>query len=174
LSVSGRHEPVESQAGRFTPDIRSIAFRQRPIDLRIPGHRHGFKTGRGATRDAWNRGQFDIRELAKKTHRGFEGRALQGLHTGGRCFEYRGTPIEDPLRTDSYGRPQIVGVKLEIHPEQAGVVKGIFADYAAGNSITTTAKKLNAEGIKSPAPHRGQRHPLWVPSAISVMLHNDR
>jgi site-specific DNA recombinase len=37
-----------------------------------------------------------IKELAKKTHRGVEGRALQGLHTGGRCFGYRSVPIEDP------------------------------------------------------------------------------
>lgn len=76
-----------------------------------------------------------IRELAKKTHRGVEGRALQGFHTGGRCFGYRSTPIEDPTRTDNYGRPQILGVKLEVHPEQAAVVRRIFADYAAGDSL---------------------------------------
>jgi site-specific DNA recombinase len=115
-----------------------------------------------------------IRELAKKTHRGVEGRALQGLHTGGRCFGYRSAPIEDPTRTDSYGRPLILGVKLDIHPEQAAVVGRIFADYAAGDSITTIAKRLNAEGVASPAPYRGQRHPSWAPSAISVMLHNER
>jgi DNA invertase Pin-like site-specific DNA recombinase len=40
-----------------------------------------------------------IRELAKKVHRGVEGRALQGLHTGGRCFGYRSVPIEDGTRT---------------------------------------------------------------------------
>jgi DNA invertase Pin-like site-specific DNA recombinase len=114
-----------------------------------------------------------IQELAKKTHRGVEGRALQGFHTGGRCFGYRTVPIEDPTRTDSYGRPQIVGVKLEVHPEQAPIVRRIFADYGAGDSIKTIAKKLNAEGVTSPAPHRGQRHPSWAPSAISVMLHNE-
>ena len=115
-----------------------------------------------------------IRELAKKTHRGVEGRALQGFHTGGRCFGYRSTPIEDPTRTDSYGRPQILGVKLEVHPEQAAIVRRIFADYAAGDSLKTIAKRLNAEGIATPAPYRGQSHPSWAPSAISVMLHNDR
>jgi DNA invertase Pin-like site-specific DNA recombinase len=115
-----------------------------------------------------------IKELSKKTHRGVEGRALQGFHTGGRCFGYRSVPIEDQTRTDTYGRPQIVGVKLEVHPEQAAIVRRIFADYAAGDSITTIAKRLNAEGVPSPAPYRGQRHPSWAPSAISVMLHNDR
>jgi site-specific DNA recombinase len=44
-----------------------------------------------------------IRELAKKTHRGVEGKALQGLHTGGRCFGYRSALIEDQTHTDSYG-----------------------------------------------------------------------
>jgi len=115
-----------------------------------------------------------IQELAKKTHRGVEGRALQGFHTEGRCFGYRSVPIEDPTRTDSYGRPKIVRVRLEVHPEQAPIVRRIFPDYAAGDSIKTIAKKLNAEGVTSPAPHRGQRHPSWAPSAISVMLHNER
>jgi DNA invertase Pin-like site-specific DNA recombinase len=115
-----------------------------------------------------------IKELAKKTHRGVEGRALQGFHTAGRCFGYRSVPIEDPTRRDAYGRPQIIGVKLEIEPDQAAIVRRIFSDYAAGDSIKTIAKRLNAERIPPPSPYRGQRHPSWAPSAISVMLRNDR
>ena len=42
-----------------------------------------------------------IKELGKKTHRGLEGRALQGLHTGGRCFGY------DNLREGESVRLQI-------------------------------------------------------------------
>jgi hypothetical protein len=118
--------------------------------------------------------QVYIQELAKKTHRGVEGRALQGFHPGGRCFGYRSIPIEDATRTDSYGRPQILGVKLEVHTQQAAIVRRIFADYGAGDSIKTIAKKLNAEGVTSPAPHSGRRNPSWAPSAISVMLHNER
>jgi site-specific DNA recombinase len=115
-----------------------------------------------------------IRELAKKTHRGVEGRALQGFHTGGRCFGYRSAPIEDSTRTDNYGRPKITGVRLEVDPEEAAIVKRIFTDYVAGDSIKTIAKRLNAEGVRPPCPYRGQRHPSWAPSAISVMLHNER
>jgi site-specific DNA recombinase len=29
------------------------------------------------------------RELGQKTHRGMQGLALRGFHTGGRCFGYR-------------------------------------------------------------------------------------
>jgi site-specific DNA recombinase len=115
-----------------------------------------------------------IRELAKKVHRGVEGLALRGLHTGGRCFGYRSVPVEDSGKTDTYGRPLITGVRLEIDESQAATVRRIFADYAAGDSIKTIAKRFNAEGVASPAPYRGQRHPSWAPSAISVMLHNDR
>jgi site-specific DNA recombinase len=115
-----------------------------------------------------------IRELAKKVHRGVEGLALRGLHTGGRCFGYRSVPVEDSAKTDAYGRPLITGVRLEIDESQATTVRRIFTDYAAGDSIKTIAKRFNAEGVVSPAPYRGQRHPSWAPSAISVMLHNDR
>jgi site-specific DNA recombinase len=115
-----------------------------------------------------------IRELAKKVHRGVEGLALRGLHTGGRCFGYRSVPVEDSTKTDTYGRPLITGVRLEIDESQAATVRRIFTDYAAGDSIKTIAKRFNAEHVISPAPYRGQRHPSWAPSAISVMLHNDR
>jgi site-specific DNA recombinase len=115
-----------------------------------------------------------IRELAKKVHRGVEGLALRGLHTGGRCFGYRSVPVEDSTKTDTYGRPLITGVRLEIDESQASIVRRIFTDYAAGDSIKTVAKRFNAEGVVSPLPYRGQRHPSWAPSAISVMLHNDR
>lgn len=115
-----------------------------------------------------------IHELGKKVHRGMEGLALRGFHTGGRCFGYRRVPIEDRTRTDTYGRPKIVGVMLEIEPMEASTVRRIFTEYTAGHSIKTIAKKLNREGVRSPLPYRGQPHPSWSPSALSVILHNDR
>ena len=35
------------------------------------------------------------RELGQKTHRGMQGLALRGLHTGGRCFGYTSVKSED-------------------------------------------------------------------------------
>jgi hypothetical protein len=65
-----------------------------------------------------------IRELAKKVHRGVEGLALRGLHTGGRCFGYRSIPVEDSTtKVDTYGRPLITGVRLEIDENQAVTVR---------------------------------------------------
>src|SRR2546422_9926445 len=55
-----------------------------------------------------------LTDLAKKVHRGQEGRALNGYTTGGRVYEYNNVPIEDPTRMGKYGRPAVLGVKLEI------------------------------------------------------------
>ncbi len=36
-----------------------------------------------------------VKELAKKTHRGLEGRVLRGQHTGGRCYGYDSVSVDD-------------------------------------------------------------------------------
>jgi DNA invertase Pin-like site-specific DNA recombinase len=115
-----------------------------------------------------------IKELAKKTHRGMEGVAIRGLHTGGRCFGYASNPIVDPTTSDQYGRPKIVGTRLEIEPEQAETVRRIFREYASGLSLRAIARGLNADGVMSPMPYRGQRRPSWSPGCLSVMLRNER
>src|SRR5262249_3071326 len=67
-----------------------------------------------------------LTDLSKKVHRGQEGRALNGYTTGGRVFGYANVPIEDPTRVGKYGRPAVLGVKLEINLEQAEIVKRVF------------------------------------------------
>jgi DNA invertase Pin-like site-specific DNA recombinase len=115
-----------------------------------------------------------IRELSKKAYRGVEGRALQGLHTGGRCFGCRNVPIEDATKRDQYGRPTINGVRLVVEPRQAEVVCRIFGLYAASFSMKRIAKKLNAERVESPRPQTGRISRSWCPSSIRKTLHNDR
>jgi DNA invertase Pin-like site-specific DNA recombinase len=55
-----------------------------------------------------------LKDLAKRTFRGVEQRALEGLHTGGRVFGYRHVPIEKAGVTDALGRPVVDGVRLEV------------------------------------------------------------
>jgi site-specific DNA recombinase len=114
-----------------------------------------------------------IRELGKKVFRGVEGRALQRLHTGGRCFGYRSVPIEDPARRDPYDRPAIVGARLKVSVGEAEVVRRIFTLYASGHSLKNVAKRLNAEGVASPQPRKG-RQQSWCPSSVRTILHNER
>jgi DNA invertase Pin-like site-specific DNA recombinase len=97
-----------------------------------------------------------LKDLAKRTFRGIEQLALNGLHTGGRVFGYRRVPIENSTERDSHGRPVIAGVRLEVDPKQAAVVRRIFQRYAAGDSMKRIAIDLNDEGILSPQPQKGR------------------
>ena len=101
-----------------------------------------------------------IKELSKKTHRGLEGRALQGLHTGGRCFGYTNTTT-----------PQ--GARLQINEPEAQIVRDIFQMAADGISLRGIAKRLNAQGIPPARPRAGKRYATWCPSAIRAMLRRD-
>ena len=112
--------------------------------------------------------------LSEKVHRGQEGRALLGLQPGGRCFGYRNVPIEDPTRSAKYGRPAVSGVQLEIHSEQAPIVRRIFEMYAAGDSLATIAKTLNSERVTAPQPPRTRIMQAWCTSCIREMLRNER
>jgi site-specific DNA recombinase len=105
--------------------------------------------------------------LAKKVHRGQEGRALKGYTTGGRVYGYDNVPIEDPTRTGKYGRPAVLGVQLAINPEQATVLNRVFTMYAEGRGQGTIAIQLNAEGVPGP-------YGPWSRYTIHEILGNER
>lgn len=103
-----------------------------------------------------------VRELAKKTHRGMEGLALRGLHTGGRIFGYQ---------TVSLGEG--AGKKLVVNPREAPIVRRIFELSAAGNSLKAITKTLNAEHVPCPRPREDRVGGEWCPTAIREMLKNE-
>ena len=108
-------------------------------------------------------GLFDsmyIKELKKKTHRGLEGRALAGFHTGGRCFGYRSESGPD-------------GVRLVIDEAEAVIVVWIFEWSASGMSLKAIAKKLNAGQVPPPRPRKGKKRATWCPTAVRAMLRNE-
>jgi site-specific DNA recombinase len=115
-----------------------------------------------------------LKDLAKRTFRGVEQLALNGLHTGGRVFGYRRVPIESSTERDSHGRPVIAGVRLEVDPTQAAIVRRIFERYAAGDSMKRIAIDLNDQGILSPQPQKGRVSRSWCPSSVQHILHNER
>ena len=102
-----------------------------------------------------------LKELAKKTHRGMEGLALRGLHTGGRCYGYRSVPAEGG------------GARLTVFEPEALVVRRIFEMSANGVSLKKIAKTLNAEKVRSPQPGTKKRYDSWAPSAVREMLRRD-
>ncbi len=101
-----------------------------------------------------------IKELAKKTHRGLEGCALKGLHTGGRCFGY------DNVKDGE-------SVRLRINPDEASVVRRIFDMAADGCSLKRIAKTLNQEHVRSPRPRSGKKYATWCLTAIREMLRRE-
>jgi site-specific DNA recombinase len=100
-----------------------------------------------------------IKELAKKTHRGLEGRALEGFHTGGRCFGYRNESTPE-------------GVRLAVDPAEAAVVVRIFELSANGMALKSIAKTLNAEAVPPPRLRKGKTRATWCPTAIRAILRN--
>ena len=112
--------------------------------------------------------------LRDKVHRGQEGRVLHGLTPGGKCYGYLNVPIEDSTRQGKYGRPAVLGVRLQIHQEQAAVVRRIFQMYADGSGLARISKLLNEEGVFAPQPPRTRDIQAWRPSSIREMLRNEK
>jgi site-specific DNA recombinase len=102
------------------------------------------------------------RELAQKTHRGMEGLALRGLHTGGRCFGYRSLKDESG------------SARLEVNEAEAEIVRRVFSLYVeSGYSLKRVAHTLNAEGVTAPQPRKGRRQ-SWCVSSVRHVLLNRR
>jgi len=109
-----------------------------------------------------------LESLRDKVYRGQEGRALKGLNPGGKCYGYRNVPIEDPSRTMKYGRPAVLGVRLEIVEREAEVVRHIFRMSADGMGYGAIARRLNRERVPGP------RREYWSRYSIFEMLRNER
>jgi site-specific DNA recombinase len=101
-----------------------------------------------------------IKELGKKTHRGLEGLALRGFHTGGNCYGYSNVRVEG-------------GAKLEVNESEATIVGRIFEMAATGSSLKKIAKTLNLEKIAPPRPRAKKQNSTWCPTAIHAMLRRE-
>ncbi|HXS93823.1 MAG TPA: recombinase family protein [Candidatus Limnocylindrales bacterium] len=109
-----------------------------------------------------------IDELADKTHRGLEGRALKGLSTGGRTYGYDSVPVPSEVGADG-----VAARRRQINKAEAAVVLRIFEMYADGGSLKGIAKTLNAEHLPPPRKRRGRQFATWCPSAIREMLRRE-
>jgi DNA invertase Pin-like site-specific DNA recombinase len=101
-----------------------------------------------------------VKELAKKTHRGLQGRALQGFHTGGRCYGFDIVHDGDTVR-------------YQINDTEAAVVRRIFEMSAGGASLKAIAKTFNHEHVPPARKRKGKQDATWCPNAIREMLRNE-
>jgi site-specific DNA recombinase len=81
-----------------------------------------------------------LKDLAQKTRRGLEGRVREGRSAGGLSYGYR---VARGAGAEATG-------ERVIDPTEADVVRGVFADFAAGRSPRAIAKALNERGIAGP------------------------
>jgi site-specific DNA recombinase len=109
-----------------------------------------------------------IKELAKKTHRGLEGRALMGLNTGGRCYGYDNVPVPSVIGADG-----IPAARRQVNETEAVIIRRIFQMYADGGSLKSITKALNAEHLRTPQKRNGRKFATWCPSAIREMLRRE-
>ncbi len=95
-----------------------------------------------------------LKDLAEKTRRGQRGRVEAGRIPGGNSYGYR---MIRRIAEDG----NLIRGEREIHPDEAAVVRQIFADYASGQPPRAIAASLNRQGIPSP------RGGLWNASTIN-------
>ena len=98
-------------------------------------------------------GALFLKDLADKTRRGLRGRVEAGKSGGGNSFGY-----DVVRRLDDEGLP--VRGERKINAAQAGIVRRIFNDYAAGKAPQAIAKQLNKEAVAGPSGT------AWGPSTI--------
>jgi site-specific DNA recombinase len=101
-------------------------------------------------------------DLKAKTHRGMSGQALKGYSTGSRVYGYRRVPIEDPTKTDDWGRSAIVAVKREIDEDKAQWVRQMFQWYADGRSLRWICSELNRLHVPTPGAQDRRKHPSTI------------
>ncbi|WP_079417516.1 recombinase family protein [Thiomonas intermedia] len=140
---------------RLTRDIAESARLVQELayyEVRLIGVTDGVDTSReGSILDTGIRGVLNhvyLVDLAKKTHRGLTGQALDGYNTGGLPYGYSSVAATD-------------GKRRVVNAEQAEWVRWIFERYASGDSSRTIAAELNRLVVPSP-----RKNGKWAPNAI--------
>lgn len=124
---------------------------RRSAVIRVVGASDGTDTARdGYKLETGLRGlmsEFYLDDLAKKTHRGLMGQALDGYSAGGLPYGYSSS-------FDGQGH------RRKINEDEARWVRYIFERYVSGVSSRQIADELNSQKVSSP------RGGTWAHSAL--------
>ncbi|MDR1461539.1 MAG: recombinase family protein [Azoarcus sp.] len=140
-----------SRLSRDHIESAQVIRRLKYAGVRVIGVSDGTDTARdGYKLETGLRGlmsELYLDDLAKKTHRGLKGQALDGYSAGGQPYGYRST---------SDGK----GWRRHVFEDEARWVRYVFERYAAGASPRQIADELNARGVPS------ARGGFWAHSAL--------
>ena len=154
---------------RLSRDEAELILTRRKLlfwEVRLIGVSDGYDSdAKGHKIQATMRGLMNdifLDDLKAKTHRGMAGQALKGYSTGSRVYGYRRVPIEDPTKTDEWGRPVIVAVTRAIDEDKAQWVRQMFQWYAEGRSLRWIAGELNRLHVPTPGAQDRRKHPSQI------------
>ena len=134
---------------------KELAFREIPVFTVAEGEITEMHVGLKGTMSA-----LFLKDLAQKTRRGLEGRVRAGKSAGGNSYGYK---VVRQLKADG----TLTKGEREIDERQAGIVRRIFTDYAAGKSPRAIAAALNAEGVPSPRGKAGEARPSTATPSVA-------
>ena len=117
--------------------------------------------------------EADSKEIARRTKRGMAAKARNGYWCSGRPpYGYRRKPIYHPEEKDIDGNPLRIGVRLEIEPEEAEIVRKIYEMYVqAGFGFRRIARILNSRGIRK-RDRSGDPGGTFAPTVVRSILKN--
>ena len=108
-------------------------------------------------------------DLRKKTMRGLEGQRLRGYTTGESVYGYKSVPVGE-LRLNKRGQPKYEGMVHKIVEEEAFVIRRIYAEFLAGQSIHAIVQGLNQDQM----PTKKNKSGGWANSTVSRILKNEK
>ena len=108
-------------------------------------------------------------DLRKKTMRGLEGQRLRGYTTGESVYGYKSCPVGE-IRLNKRGQPKYEGMVHKIVEEEAFIIRRIYAEFLAGQSIHVIVQGLNEDKV----PTKKNRSAGWANSTVSRILKNEK
>jgi site-specific DNA recombinase len=122
-------------------------------------------------------GQHEVKGLGERSKRGLKGKVLDRKSAGGQApYGYQRVPEFSATLLDVDGRPRRLGVRFDLAPVEAAVVRRIFELYAGGHSKHGIARHLNGDGIptrRAGGFRAGKRNSgTWGAAGIKGMLEN--
>ena len=87
----------------------------------------------------------------------------------GISYGYESVPVGE-LKPDKKGRLKADGYTQKIVPEEARIIKRIFADFVDGKSLNAIVKELNRDKVSCRKRLRGG----WNVSTVSRILKNEK
>jgi len=123
-----------------------------------------------------------LKDLHRRIRRGLGGRFEDGFHAGGSIYGYASVPVPYPSgRLDRFGKPMLLGRRLQPDPAEAAVVKRIFTEAAAGLPPKEIAFCLDRDGVPKPCHKylnmtKGacRKTTPWNPGTVASILRNER